>query len=330
MLIMTSKGLYCPAGNFYIDPSGSVEHAIITHSHSDHARRGSKMYYCTQSGVALLKTRLGSSISIQSIPFHEKYFFRDVAISFHPAGHILGSSQIRIEFNGEVWVVSGDYKREVDPTCEPFENVICDVFITEATFGTPAYKWKKNLDFGDEIYQWWSNNAALGFNSVLFAYSLGKAQRVLGSLFKKTEQEILCHSGTEEFNLCYRNQGISLAPSVSINKLHPESLVQGGLFLVPMSFLNSPHSSLLGKHYKTGFASGWVCKRSFRYDSGFIMSDHADWDDLMRTILESKAKRIYVQHRGSGALVKELRSLGLQAHSSVALFPKDPRQLAFL
>lgn len=329
MLVLTPKGLYCPAGDFYIDPRSACDHAIITHAHSDHARRGSKHYYCVNSGVSLLKTRLGQSISVHAIPYGEKYFFRDVAISFHPAGHILGSSQVRVEFCGEVWVVSGDYKRDYDPTCEPFETVTCDVFITEATFGTPGFKWKKNANFGDEIYDWWRKNSQSGFNSVLLAYSLGKAQRVLGCLFNKTQETVLCHTTTEILNECYRAEGMALAPSVSINNMLSEPFIKGGLFLVPPAFFKSPSRELLGKKYKTAFASGWLAGRKYNYDEGFIMSDHADWDDLLRTILETKAARIYVQQRGSGALVKKLRSMGLKAYSDAALIPKDPRQIAF-
>lgn len=328
MLINSAKGLYCPAGNFYIDPKGAVEHAVITHAHSDHARRGSKQYYCVTSGVDLLKARLGQTISVQSLPFKQKLFFRDVAISFHPAGHILGSSQVRVEFNGEVWVVSGDYKRDPDTTCEPFETVPCDVFITEATFGTPAYQWPKDVDFGEAIFDWWHKNSIQGFNSVLFAYSLGKAQRILGSLFSHTDESVYCHPATEELNACYRSQRIRLANTCSVSDI--TSKVKGGLFLVPPSFLKSEYAGLLGSRYKTAFASGWMTRSDYHYDAGFLMSDHADWNDLLKTIIESKAHRIYVQHRGVGALVKELRSLNLEAYSDDELIPKNPNQLAFL
>jgi putative mRNA 3-end processing factor len=330
MLIMTAKGLYCPRGNFYIDPKGAVEHAVITHAHSDHARKGSKHYYCVASGAALLKVRLGDSISVKTIPYRDKYNFGDVVISFHPAGHILGSSQVRIELNGEVWVVSGDYKRDNDPTCEPFETVECDVFITEATFGTPGYCWNKEINFGEDIFNWWNKNSLQGFNSVLFAYSLGKAQRILGHLHSYTEKPIFCHPATEALNICYREQGINLAPTINIDQLKLDSKMQGGLFLVPQSFLKSEQASLLGNNYKTAFASGWMAKDTFRYDAGFVMSDHADWNDLLRTVLESKAKQVYVQHRGNGALVKELKSLGIHAYSDADLFPTQPQQLTLL
>lgn len=330
MLIMTAKGLYCPRGNFYIDPKGRVEHAVITHAHSDHARKGSKYYYCAASGASLLKVRLGESISVTPIPYRQKYNFGDVTISFHSAGHILGSAQVRIELNGEVWVVSGDYKRDSDPTCEPFETVECDVFITEATFGTPAYCWEKENDFGEDIFNWWEKNSHNGFHSVLFAYSLGKAQRILGHLNSYHEIPIICQSATEMLTQCYREEGIDLSPTLCLDQLRPNSKMQESLFLVPHSFLKTEHAKHLGNKYKTAFASGWMAKDSFRYDTGFVISDHADWNDLLRTISESKAQQVYVQHRGNGALVKELKSRGITANSDLALFPKNPYQLALL
>ena len=330
MLIMTAKGLYCPRGNFYIDPKRGVEHAVITHAHSDHARKGSKNYYCTTSGVSLLKVRLGESISVTAIPYRKKYKIGDTVISFHPAGHILGSSQVRIELNNEIWVVSGDYKRDPDPTCEPFETVECDVFITEATFGTPGYHWKKETDYGEDIFNWWNKNSRQSFHSVLFVYSLGKAQRVLGYLHPYPEIPIVCQPATELLTQCYRDEGINLAPTINIDQLEFEPKKQKNLFLVSHSFLQSEHAKLLGNKYKTAFASGWMAKDSFRYDTGFVISDHADWNDLLRTIEESKAKQVYVQHRGNGALVKELKSRGIIANSDLTLFPKNPHQLALL
>ena len=318
MLIHTRKGLYCPAGNFHIDPSGGVEHAVVTHAHSDHARRGSQQYYCARSGEALLKARLGKKISVRAFPFGEIFAFGQVKVSFHPAGHILGSSQVRIEYGGEVWVASGDYKRDADPTCEPFESIKCDVFVTEATFGTPAYAWDKGADVGQEIFDWWTENSARGINSVLFAYSLGKAQRVLGVLAPLTERAVYCHPATTEMTACYRAQGVRLAPTICLSTVRGKDALQGELFLVPQSFFRSEQAYLLGDRYQTAFASGWMANgsrfgRSGGYDKGFTMSDHADWNDLVRTVLETGAKRVYVQHRGSGALVRHLRALGLKA-----------------
>jgi putative mRNA 3-end processing factor len=329
MLVLTKKGLYCPAGNFHIDPRGAVERAVITHAHSDHATRGSQQYYCTQSGTGLLRGRLGQSISVSSFEYGATFRLGEVEVSFHPAGHILGSAQIRIEYSGEVWVASGDYKREFDPTCEPFESVRCDVFITEATFGTPSYQWPQNHNVAQEILDWWTENSALGLNSVLFAYSLGKTQRVLGLLEPFRVPPIYCHSAARVLNDCYRDQGIRLAPTVCLGQVALDSSLRGELFIVPRSFMKSPQARLLGHDYRTAFASGWMAKRAEGYDRGFIMSDHADWNDLLRTVSESQAKRVYVQHRGHGALVKHLRTLGIKAFPDSRLIPENPQQLAF-
>jgi putative mRNA 3-end processing factor len=329
MLTLTEKGLYCAAGNFYIDPSRGVENAVITHAHSDHARRGSKNYYCVQSGTGLLRARLGKSIHVHSYEYAECFQIGPVQISFHPAGHILGSSQVRLEYAGEVWVSSGDYKREPDSTCEPFESVECDVFVTEATFGTPTYVWPKNRDVGREIFEWWSENSKKGINSILFAYSLGKTQRVLGTLEPYAERPIYCHSAAAEINACYLKEGIRLAKTKCLSTLEPDRILRGDLVIAPQSFLKSEQVDVLGENYQTAFASGWMNDGHHGYDRGFLMSDHADWNDLVRTIEETKAKRVYVQHRGKGALVRHLKTLGLQAFPDTDLKVKNPDQLAF-
>lgn len=330
MLIMTDKGLFCPAGGFYIDPKGAVEKAIITHAHSDHARKGSKQYYCTTTGVSLLKARLGQNIVVTHFPYRQPFSLNNVNISFHPAGHILGSSQVRLEFASEVWVVSGDYKREEDFTCEPFETIQCDVFVTEATFGTPAFAWDKNADVGEEIYNWWSHNAEENIHSVLFAYSLGKTQRILNLLADRTNKPIICHPTATLLNECYRAENIALAPTICLSQLPADKKLKGELFIMPRSFLQTEQAKLLGNHYRTAFASGWMAQSQRNFDHKFVLSDHADWPDLLQTILATKAQRVYVQHRGSGALVRKLKSLGLNAFSDDELFLKGPLQLALL
>ncbi len=310
MLVLTKKGFYCPRGDFYIDPKGAVDRAVITHAHSDHARRGSKQYFCVASGVGLLKSRIGKNISVSSFQFGESFELGGVKISFHPAGHILGSSQVRMESNGEVWVASGDYKRDPDPTCEPFEVVPCDVFVTEATFGTPAYRWKKGADIGREIFDWWEKNAKQGINSILFAYSLGKAQRVLGVLEPYMTEPICCHPSMKELTECYRNQGVTLAMTACLDE--QTKPLAGALILGPQNTMEK-YSSIIGE-YRTAFASGWMARSHHGYDKGFLMSDHADWDDLVRTIQETNAKDVYVEHRGAGALVRHLKTLGINAH----------------
>jgi putative mRNA 3-end processing factor len=335
MLILTKKGLYCPAGNFYIDPSGAVDTAVVTHAHGDHARRGSKKYFCAFSGVGLLKARLGKKILAHGIPFGEEFWLGPVKVSFHPAGHILGSAQVRLEYRDEVWVASGDYKREPDPTCEPFENVPCDVFITEATFGTPSYVWEKKRNLALEIMEWWEDNQKKKVNSVLFAYSLGKTQRILGLLEPFAKKPIFCHSAARELNRCYVEQGIKLAPHRCLGEITEGTRLRAELIVAPQAFLRTDQAEILGSDFETAFASGWMATRAPGYDQsgldrGFVMSDHADWNDLLLTVKECGARTVYVQHRGNGALVKKLRNLGLHAFPDSKLIPLNPDQLSFL
>lgn len=330
MLVLTSKGLYCPQGGFHIDPSGAVDHAVVTHAHSDHARRGSRRYYTAAPGVELLKIRLGRSLPVRGFAYGEGFRLGAVDVSLHPAGHILGSAQVRLSAGGEVWVASGDYKREPDPTCAPFEPVPCDTLVTEATFGTPTYSWRPEADLGREILAWWDENAASGRNSVLFAYSLGKTQRVLGVLAPLAGKPVYCHPAARELNEAYRAQGVRLAPTRCLSEVTPGERLRGELILAPQSFLKGDQAAILGDDYRTAFASGWMARGAGGFDKGFLMSDHADWHGLLRTVKESGARSVYVQHRGRGALVRHLKTLGLRAFPDSALVVKDPGQLSLL
>jgi putative mRNA 3-end processing factor len=318
LIVWTDKGLYCSAGDFYIDPHRAVDVAVITHAHSDHARRGSKKYICVDQGIELLKTRIGKNISVESFSYGKTFFLGQVKVSFHSAGHILGSAQVRVEHEGEVWVASGDYKRDFDPSCDPFESIFCDTFITEATFGTPKFVWEKNLKHGEMIHEWWSGNEKNGLNSILFGYSLGKAQRILAELAPFAHKPVLIHSSIDELTECYRRQNRTMATTHLLNqKLHEllfDQKLQGELILAPPSILTEKWIDKLGE-YKTAFASGWMQGGGRRgYDRGFVMSDHADWHDLNLTINQSGARKVYVQHR-DGALVRHLKKLGIEAYS---------------
>ncbi len=324
LVVWTSKGLHCAAGDFYIDPHRGVDTAIVTHAHSDHARKGSRRYICAGSGEELLRTRLGAKIVVEPWEFGRRYRLGDVEVSLHPAGHILGSAQVRIQRGSEVWVASGDYKRDPDPSCEPFESVTCDTFITEATFGTPRYAWDKNASHGAAISAWWEEAAARGKNCLLYGYSLGKAQRILAELAPYAQRPVLIHRTMWELTECYRRQGLVLAPTEDLlSRLEDGPPLDGEMILAPPSIVKD-FGERLG-HYETAFASGWMQgSGSFRtggYDRGFVMSDHADWPDLNRTILETGAKRVFVQHR-DGALVRHLRGLGIAAHSIDVLTPE--------
>lgn len=327
LITWTDKGLYCESGGFYIDPHRKVDLAIITHAHSDHARRGSKEYICVKSGIDLLRTRIGKNISVQGFRYGEAFKLGDVLVSFHSAGHILGSAQVRIQRGEEVWVASGDYKRDRDPSCDPFESVKCDTFITEATFGTPRFVWEKDLEHGRMIHEWWMENSELNRNCILFGYSLGKAQRILAELHPFAHRPVLIHESIHELTECYRREGRALAATKLLSeRLTDEEEIRGEIILAPPSILTEKWIGRIG-NYQTAFASGWMQGSGGyggrrRYDRGFVMSDHADWNDLNRTIAETGAKRVFVQHR-DGALVRHLKQKGIDARSIDDLKPMN-------
>ena len=325
----TPKGLYCRAGDFYIDPHRAVKTAVVTHAHSDHARRGCEQYLCVDSSVGLLRTRLGKSIQVRGIPYRETFKLGETEVSFHSAGHILGSAQVRVAHRGEVWVASGDYKRDRDPSCEPFEPVRCDTFITEATFGTPKYVWDSERDHGRDIHEWWVRNAEKGLNSVVFGYSLGKAQRILAELALRAHRPVLIHDSIVDLTRCYREAGRELAPTLALDEV-PAGVFEGELILAPPSILQTDAwKDRLGQ-YRTAFASGWMQSGGSwghgQYDHGFVMSDHADWVGLNKTIEETGARRVFVQHR-SGALLRHLRLKGLEAHPAESLLLEEYARL---
>src|SRR5579863_9297811 len=208
MLAARDAGLYCPAGDFYIDPCLPVERAVITHAHSDHATAGSQRYLTARHGDVLLRERVGSDPAIESVAYGEPVTMGGVTLSFHPAGHILGSSQVRLERGGEVWVVSGDYKLAPDPTCRPFEPLRCHTFVTESTFALPIFRWPAASDVVTAIEAWWRCNQEAGKASLLFGYPLGKAQRLLASI-DPTIGPIACHGAVERYNRLYRSQGVA-------------------------------------------------------------------------------------------------------------------------
>ncbi|HXH75886.1 MAG TPA: ligase-associated DNA damage response exonuclease [Bacteriovoracaceae bacterium] len=323
LITWTEKGLFCEAGGFYIDPHRAVDTALITHAHSDHARRGSKQYICVTSGLSLLKARLGHKIVASSYAYGEVFHFGEVAVSFHSAGHILGSAQVRVQRGEEVWVASGDYKRDHDPSCEPFESIKCDTFITEATFGTPRFIWEKNLEHGRMIHEWIMSDRTR--NCILFGYSLGKAQRILAELAPFMERPVLIHETIFELTECYRREGRTMASTELLSKkITSGEVIEGELILAPPSILTEGWIERIGR-YETAFASGWMQGKGWgraKYDKGFVMSDHADWNDINRTIEETGARRVFVQHR-DGALVRHLRNKGIEAHSIDELRPRQ-------
>ncbi|MBC7384881.1 MAG: ligase-associated DNA damage response exonuclease [Cryobacterium sp.] len=310
LVVLAKDGLYCEAGGFYIDPWGSVETGIITHGHGDHAHIGSQHYYASRSSLGILKTRMGEETPITTLAYGKVIRLGETEVSLHPAGHILGSAQVRIAHAGQVWVVSGDYKRDPDPTCAPFEVVECDTFVTEATFASPVYHWPPIENVVREIHDWWMQNRARGQNSILCAYSLGKVQRVLAELMRFTNEPVHLHGSATRLVQVYRDEGVSMAPTIPVSELDKKEKLKGALIIAPPSASGSTWTRRF-EPYEVGFASGWMQIRGNRrrkaYDRGFIVSDHADWPSLLRTIEETKAKRIIATHGSSDILARYVR-----------------------
>lgn len=311
----TPRGLYCAAGDFHIDPWQPVERAVITHAHSDHARPGSARYLCAAPSLFPLRARLGDEASIEGAAYGEPIDLNGVRVSLHPAGHVLGSAQVRVESGGEVWVVSGDYKLEPDPTCAPFEPVRCHTFVTESTFGLPIYRWSEPAKVFDAVNAWWRANAEAGRASVLFAYAFGKAQRILASV-DASIGPILVHGAVETLDRAYREAGVALPDAKVAIELEKGYDVAGALVVAPPSAQSTPWLKRFGD-YSDAFASGWMAVRGNRrrlaVDQGFVLSDHADWAGLNRAIDATGATRVIVTHGQALPLVQWLRERGLEA-----------------
>jgi putative mRNA 3-end processing factor len=304
----TSAGLYCAAGGFHIDPWHPVDRALITHAHGDHARPGSGRYLCAAEGGTVLRRRLPGA-SIETVPYGESIGIGDVRVSFHPAGHILGSAQIRLERSGEVWVVSGDYKRQADPTCTPFEIVRCHTFVTEATFGLPIYTWDPPAAVVGEILAWWRENRENARPSVLFCYVLGKAQRILAAIGDRADGPIHLHGAMCGLTDTYREAGIAMAPGERITEEMRGKALARSLVLAPLSARGTPWMRRL-PNASDAFASGLMRVRGVRrqraFERGFALSDHADWGGLLDTIAATGASRVLVTHGWSEALARYL------------------------
>jgi putative mRNA 3-end processing factor len=317
LVTVTPDGLYCPVGNFHIDPWKPVARALITHAHSDHARWGSDQYLTAQPGQHVLQTRLGPEARITSVPYGESIEHHGVKVSFYPAGHVLGSAQIRLEHAGEVWVVSGDYKLEADPTCTTFEPVRCNTFITESTFALPVYRWPPTREIFDSINSWWRVNQEAGKTSVIFAYSLGKAQRLLAGI-DATIGPIHTHGAVERMTQAYRDSGVELPATQYVGDAAKSrgKPWAGSLVIAPPSADNSPWARKFAPA-SSAIASGWMAVRGTRrrraVDRGFPLSDHADWPGLLQAIEASGATRVLATHGFSGVLARWLIEHGIEA-----------------
>jgi putative mRNA 3-end processing factor len=313
LVVARPQGLYCPPGDFYIDPWQPVPHALITHAHGDHLRVGNEHYLSSEASRRVVLRRVGP-VDLQTLAYGERLVHRGVTVSFHPAGHVLGSAQIRLEHEGRVWVVSGDYKTGPDPTCPPFEPVRCDVFVTESTFGLPVFRWAPQQQVFDEINAWWRANADDGRASVVYAYSFGKAQRVLAGLDAGIGT-VIVHGAVATLNDAYRASGVELPPTKSVTDASPEEL-RRCIVVAPPSTQGSAWLKRFGD-FSDAFASGWMQLRGARrrrnVDRGFVLSDHADWPGLLDAIRSTGAPRVIVTHGYVEPLVRYLGEQGWES-----------------
>lgn len=317
LLRVDSNGLFCEAGDFYIDPWGAVGKALVTHGHSDHARPGSSAYLCATPSEGILRLRLGSDLPLQTVAYGEGLTLGDTRVSFHPAGHVLGSAQIRVECRGEVWVASGDYKIARDATCTPFEPIRCHTFITESTFGLPIYRWHASEDIFDSINAWWRSNREHGKCSMIFGYPLGKSQRAIAGL-DASIGPIYCHGAVERMNQVYREAGVPLPETMPTGEPKRGADWSGAMVVAPPSAQGSTWTRRFGD-LSTGMLSGWMRIRGTRrrqsMDRGFVLSDHADWPGLLEAIEATGAETVLVTHGYREPLVRWLTERGREARA---------------
>ena len=320
-LRMTDAGFYCEAGGFHIDPWRPVARALITHAHGDHARSGSEAYLAAADGLPLLRARLDPSAHIETLAYGESRRIGAVDVSFHPAGHVLGSAQIRIAHADGVAVVSGDYKLAPDPTCAAFEPVACDLFVTESTFGLPIYRWDDPEVTLHAVLRWWEDNRAAGRASMLFAYALGKAQRILCGLAALADPlpgPIYAHGAVERINAAYREARIAMPPTLRVMEAPAGTRFADALIVAPPSARGTRWQSRFDP-LSSAFASGWMALRGTRrrasLDRGFAFSDHADWPSLNTAIDASGAAQVLVTHGYRDEMTRWLRERGIPAEA---------------
>jgi putative mRNA 3-end processing factor len=315
LLIPTDRGLYCAAGDFFVDPWRPVPRAVVTHAHADHLTRGCGAYLVSDEGRHVTRARLSEDSVIETVPYGRAIDINGVSVSLHPAGHILGSSQVRIEHRGRVLVVSGDYKTEPDATCAPFEPVRCHSFLTESTFGLPIYRWPSETEVFADINAWWRANQEKGLASLLYGYSLGKAQRLLSGL-DASIGPILTHGAVETMTAAYRAGGVNLPPTTYAGAFDVKQAKGRALVIAPPSAQGSRWTSRFGAS-SGAFASGWMTMRGTRrrraIDRGFVLSDHADWAGLLGAIDATGAERVLVTHGYASVLTRWLRDHGRDA-----------------
>tara|TARA_B100000900_G_C20491720_1_gene679844 strand:- start:108 stop:1094 length:987 start_codon:yes stop_codon:yes gene_type:complete len=309
LLNFGNKGLYCSICDTWIDPIRPVKRAIITHAHFDHVSIGCNEYISSYETSILLRERLGNKINIKAYDYGEIFKINGVSISLHPSGHILGASQIRFEAGGIVWLVTGDFKKQFDSTCSSFDVINTDYLICESTFSLPIFKWENSELIANDISNWVEKYSDK--TSLLFCYSLGKAQRLLNEIKDKKIKKIFTHNSITKINKCYKKLGIDLIDTINFDKNNIPKDTKGTLLLLPPS-LNNKNFLKAFDNPQTAFASGWMLIRALKkrsgYDKGFVISDHADWSGLIKAIRESKAKKVYLTHGDGDHLAKYLKN----------------------
>jgi putative mRNA 3-end processing factor len=320
LIQLSSKGLYCAEGDFFIDPWYPAGRAIITHGHSDHARIGQSAYLAHPTTCSVMKHRLGE-VNTQALNYEQELMINGVGVTLFPAGHIPGSAQVRIRKGKETWVVSGDYKCHADGLSEPFVPVTCNHFISECTFGLPVFHWQPQEEVMASINHWWRQNAAQGLQSVIFAYALGKAQRILNGL-DPSIGKIFGHGAVIAMNQTLHAAGVNLAACQAVNQASKEDL-KGAIIIAPPAASGTPWLNKF-EPYRTAFASGWMAMRGSRRwqaaDRGFVLSDHADWKELNNAVESSGAENIYLTHGYKAVFAKYLQSKGKRAFELDTLF----------
>ncbi|HEX8377697.1 MAG TPA: ligase-associated DNA damage response exonuclease [Pedobacter sp.] len=318
-------GIYCAQGKFYIDPWKPVDDAVLTHAHSDHARSGSKRYLAHHLSREVLKYRLGQDIKLQTVEYGERILKNGVTISLHPAGHIIGSAQIRVEYKGEIWVASGDYKLENDGISAPFEPVKCHTFISECTFGMPVYKWKAPELVHQDINDWWRLNSEEGKTTVIAGYSLGKAQRIIHNL-DLSIGKVFLHGAIANTHEALERNGIKLPTATRVSVDTKKEELKNGIVICPPSALGSPWMRKF-QPYAFGYCSGWMslrgAKRRMAADRGFVLSDHADWDGLIKAIDATECECVCLTHGYTASFARYLTEKGYNAHEAHTYYGGD-------
>ncbi|MES2457545.1 MAG: ligase-associated DNA damage response exonuclease [Bacteroidota bacterium] len=314
LISFTNKGIYCKQGDFYIDPWRPVDLAVTTHGHADHVKWGNKAYLCHELTKPILDQRLGEDLVIETLPYNKEISINGVKVSLFPAGHVIGSSQIRLEYKGEICVVSGDYKVEYDGISTAFEPVKCHTFVSESTFGLPIYKWQPQEIIFGEMKEWISNNHDRNKTSVLVAYSLGKAQRLIKGLAGYSD--IYVHNSIANLNERFIGAGVDLPETIRITPETKKETLQKGIVIVPPALADGRWIKNL-TNAATGICSGWMQVRASRRwrsaDAGFAMSDHADWPGLLSAIKATEAEKVFVTHGYTATFSKYLNEIGIES-----------------